>query len=226
MSGPRARRVIAIDGPSGAGKTTVARAVAARLGVPYLETGAMYRALGLKVLEEGIDPEDRERVEALAAELDLRLERAEGGRVRILLDGRPVGDRIRTVAVSTATSQVSVYPAVRRRMVALQRRCAAEHGIVMEGRDIGTRVFPDTPYKFFLEATPDVRVERRLRQLREAGRAEPSRASLAEEVLSRDRRDSSRSESPLTRDGGYEIIDTSVLSPDEVVERIVERVSR
>ncbi len=216
--------VVAIDGPSGVGKTTVARRVAELLGLPYLETGAMYRTLGLKVLEAGVDPEDREAVEALARELALDLAPGDGGRVEIRLEGRPVGERIRSPEVSDATSKVSVYPRVRERMVELQRACARRGGGVLEGRDIGTKVFPDTPHKFFLDAPPAVRVERRYRQLRGGGRAEISRDELLAEVVERDRRDRGRRESPLTADASYTRIDTSLESAEEVARRIVAAV--
>ncbi len=221
---PREPLIVAIDGPSGVGKTTVARRVAELLGLPYLETGAMYRTLGLKVLEAGVDPGDRAAVEALADELALDLEPGDDGRVRIRLEGRPVGERIRSPEVSDATSRVSVYPRVRRRMVELQRECGRRRGAVLEGRDIGTKVFPDTRHKFFLDAPPEVRVERRLRQLREGGRAEVSRAELEAEVVERDRRDRGRRESPLTADASYTSIDTSLASAEEVAERIVAAV--
>ncbi len=218
--------IVAIDGPSGVGKTTVARRVAELLGLPYLETGAMYRTLGLKVLEAGLDPGDRAAVEALAEGLDLDLEPGDDGRVRIRLEGRPVGERIRSPEVSDATSKVSVYPQVRRRMVELQRDCARRRGAVLEGRDIGTKVFPETPHKFFLDAPPEVRVERRYRQLRESGRSEVSRAELEAEVVERDRRDRGRLESPLTADASYVRIDTSLESAEEVAARIAAAVRK
>jgi len=215
--------IVAIDGPSGVGKTTVARGVAARLGVPYLETGAMYRALGWMVRRRGVDPGNRARVESLARGLDLDFEVA-GGRVVILLDGTPVGDEIRTPEVSEATSRVAVYPGVRRRMVELQRRWAARCGGVLEGRDIGTQVFPDTPHKFYLDAPAPVRIERRLRQLESSGHGRLTRDELSAEVTARDRRDSERETSPLSHDASYTVIDTSRHSADEVIERIVAAV--
>jgi cytidylate kinase len=215
-------RVVAIDGPSGGGKTTAARLLAERLELPVLDTGAMYRAAALKVLEAGVDPGDREAVlEVLAAtEIDL-LELASG--LEVVLDGRPVGERIRTPEVSEATSRISVYPEVRRRQVALQRRFAGRAGAVVEGRDIGTVVFPDTPHKFFLSARPEVRAERRCRELRAAGE-DTTRSQVLREILERDRRDSARRDSPLSFDDSYTVIDTSDLSPEEIVERIVEEV--
>jgi cytidylate kinase len=215
------RLIVAIDGPSGAGKTTVARAVAERLRVPYLETGAMYRAVGLKVLECKVDVEDQTAVEKLAQSMDLALV-LRGQRIEVHLDGQPTGSRANTLEVSEVTSKVSAYPGVRKRMVALQRQGGREHGGVLEGRDIGTRVFPETPHKFFLDASPEVRARRRWRQLREAGRNEASEDSVLREVKERDRRDSTRDESPLTRDETYTVVDSSTLSVDEVIDAIVE----
>lgn len=214
------RLVVAIDGPSGVGKTTVARRVAEALGVPYLETGAMYRALGLEAVERGIDPDDAVAAGALAESVDVRVVPTSDGRLRVLVGGEDPGERLRTPAVSDATSRIAVHPEVRRRMVALQRRCAERWGGVVEGRDIGSRVFPDTPYKFFLDAPDDVRVERRRTQLVEGG-AGGERGEVEAELRRRDDRDSRRVESPLTWDETYVIIDTGELTIDEVVERIL-----
>ena len=217
--------MVAIDGPSGVGKSTVAREVARRLGVPYLDTGAMYRALGLRVLAEGIDPDDREAVDAAAGRARIDLRREDDGRFTVLLDGEDPGDRLRSPAVSEVTSRIAAHPAVRARMVAVQRACAASHGGVIEGRDIGTKVFPDTPHKFFLEARADVRFQRRHDQLESRGQRVPL-AAVVEEITERDRRDSSRADSPLTCDASYTRIDTSELEPEQVVRRIVDGVRR
>jgi cytidylate kinase len=215
--------IVAIDGPSGVGKSTAARRLARRLGVPFLDTGAMYRAIGLKVLESGVDPHDRDRAVAVAGEADVRLGRKDDGGFEVLLDGEPVEARIRTPEVGEATSAISAYPEIRQRMVRLQREAAGQFGAVLEGRDIGTRVFPETPYKFFLDARPDVRFQRRFADLAAAGRP-VSFDQVAEEISRRDLRDSSRTDSPLTRDESYIFIDSSDLSIDEVVERMAREI--
>lgn len=217
--------IVAIDGPSGVGKSTAARMLAERLGVPMLDTGATYRAVALKVLESGIDPEDRASVLRAAEEADVDLRRAADGSVEVVLDGQPVGQRIRTAEVSAATSKVSVLPEIRRRLVALQRRAAARFGGVVEGRDIGTVVFPDTPHKFFLDARPEIRAGRRHRDLQTAGTA-PSVDAVQRDLEERDARDRGRQESPLICDESYCAIDTSDLTPDEVTDRMVEEIER
>jgi len=212
--------IVAIDGPSGVGKSTAARLLAESLGVPYLDTGAMYRAVALRVLERRVSPDDEDAVVALAREADLELELdAETGGARVLLDGEPVEDRIRTPRVGEASSRVSTYAQVRERLVALQRELASRHGGVLEGRDIGTRVFPDTPHKFFLDARQEVRYRRRFDQLAQAG-SDATYSEVELEIARRDQRDSHRSESPLTYDESYTLIDTSELTPEEVVERM------
>lgn len=215
--------IVAIDGPSGVGKSTVARMVATRLGVPYLSTGAMYRALALEVQASGTDPGDREAVERLATLLDLSLV-VDGHSLRILLHGKAPGDRAYSLEVSQITSRISTYPGVRARMVELQRRGARRQGAVLEGRDIGTRVFPETPYKFFLEAGPAVRAKRRWLQLSEEARQAIGLKEVLREVRNRDRRDSTRAESPLTLDDSYTLIDTDDRSADQVAELIADKV--
>lgn len=220
MSGGEAPLVVAIDGPSGAGKSTIARRLAARLGVPYLDTGAMYRALALAALDAGLDPDDRSSVEALAERADIRLEPAGDGGYQVLLDGVAVEGRIRTPEVGRASSAVSAHPGVRSRMVALQRATAERLGGVLEGRDIGTRVFPDARFKFFLDADPGIRAERRHAQLAESGREVP-REEVEADLAERDRRDRSRADSPLTCDDSYARIDATGLNVEQVLEKML-----
>lgn len=218
------RPVVAIDGPSGAGKSTVARALAARLGVPYIDTGAMYRAIGLAALDRGIalpitDPEAVTRI-ADASSIDLDVSGAE---TRIRLDGRDVSEAIRRPKVSLYASAVSAIPGVRKRLVQQQRRLAAERGGVLEGRDIGTRVFPDTPHKFFLTAPLAVRAERRAKELALRGTPQPVELVSAE-IERRDHADSTRAESPLTYDETYTVVDTGRRRVEEIVDELEARI--
>lgn len=216
--------IVAIDGPAGVGKSTASRLLARRLGVPHLDTGAMYRALGLKVLDCAIDPADRAAVEGVTAEAHVSLRPGADGRFEVLLDGEPVESRIRTQEVSEATSTISAYPEVRRRMVALQQAAARQLGGVLEGRDIGTRVFPDTPHKFFLSARTEVRGRRRFDELAARG-GTLTYEQVLDDLARRDRRDSTREDSPLSHDDSYTLIDTSDLTIDEVVEEMAKIVT-
>lgn len=213
-------QIVAIDGPSGVGKSTVARQVAESLALPVLDTGAMYRALGLQVLRREVDPANEGAVVALVETTRVDVRAEEDHRLEILLEGESVGEAIRQHAVSEITSQIATYSAVRRRMVILQRLAASHCGAVVEGRDIGTVVFPDTPYKFFLHARPEVRAERRWHELTARGEAVELDA-LRRDIERRDARDSGRDDSPLRHDGSYRVIDTSERSIDEVVEAVL-----
>lgn len=217
--------IVAIDGPAGVGKSTVARQLAKRLRLPMIDTGAMYRSVALKALLTDTDPDDTEALAGIADTIDLELRADSDGGVEVLLDGEPVGSKIRTPEVTEAASRVSVHGAVRQRMVELQRRAAERNGGVLEGRDIGTVVFPDTPFKFFLTARAQVRAERRHRDLVAAGRGS-SVDEVLKEIVQRDRRDSEREDSPLQVDDSYFEIDSSDLRPPEIVERMVGHVRR
>ena len=217
-------RVIAIDGPSGAGKSTVARMVARRLGLPYLDTGAMYRAVGLQAERQGVplpipDPEEVARI-ASAATIDLSTS-PDG--TTVWLEGEDVSARIREPRISLYASAVSAIPEVRRLLVARQREIARERGGVLEGRDIGTKVFPETPFKFFLTAAEDVRARRRFEELSRRGTEEPYEKVL-EEMRRRDRDDSSRPDSPLALDDSYVLLQSDGLAPEDVVARILRKV--
>lgn len=216
--------IVAIDGPAGVGKSTVARRLAQRLGVPMLDTGAMYRAVALEVLDRGLDPDDVTAAEAVGAEIDLDVQLGPDGTIEIFSGGRPVGQRIRTPEISAAASRVSRHRGVRRRLVELQRQIAARLGAVVEGRDIGSVVFPDTPHKFFLTARPEVRAERRWRELTAAGKVVTLEQVLAG-MRERDERDQSREESPLRLDDSYQIVDTSDIAIDEAIDRMASAVA-
>jgi cytidylate kinase len=213
--------IIAIDGPSGVGKTTTSKRVARELNLPHIDTGAMYRAIGLAAQRAGIAPDDAPALEQLTR--DAQIEFVPGDIPRVLLGGEDVTGLIRTGDISMAASNVSAVPAVRRLLVTLQQELGRRSGGVLEGRDIGTKVFPGTPHKFFLTATPEVRARRRYDELVSRGVAADYGTVLADSVQ-RDDQDSSRADSPLTFDDSYTVIDTSALSLDEVVRRIVDAV--
>jgi len=210
--------VIAVDGPSGAGKSTAGRALAARLGYVFIDTGAMYRALALKALREGVALDKEEALAALATRTSIHL--ADGGR-RVLLDGQDVSGAIRTPDVSAAASRVSRHPAVRREMVVRQQELGREGGVVLDGRDIGTAVFPDADVKFYLDADPARRARRRHQELAAAG-ADAELESVERETRDRDRADSTRTDSPLSRAPDAVFLDTTPFTPEQVVERMLE----
>jgi cytidylate kinase len=209
--------VVAIDGPAASGKSTTARRVAERLGFRYLDTGAMYRALTWKVLAEGVDPGDADAVGALAGRARLSFAPDPSGE-RLLVDGRDVTDRLREPGVTRAVSLVARVPEVRRAMVRLQRDVAGEGPCVVEGRDIGTVVFPDAPVKVFLVASLEERARRRRAELREPA---PDLPALAEELRRRDAIDSGRDDSPLRRAPDAVEFDTTGLTIEEAVDAIV-----
>ena len=217
--------IVAIDGPSGVGKSTVAKLLAKRLRLPMLNTGAMYRAVALQAMEEGVDPADRKAMRRLVREIDLELRTAGDGGVEVLLRGEPVGQKIRSPEIARQASVVSAHSTVRKRMVELQRTYARRGGAVLEGRDIGTVVFPETPFKFFLDARVDVRAERRHRELVAAGRGS-TLEEVTQDLEERDRRDRTREDSPLVQDESHFEIDSSDLLPAEIVERMVGIIRR
>ncbi len=210
---------IAVDGPVGAGKSSVARALAKALGVFHLDTGAMYRALAVKALREGIDPTDKEASDALAARTEVTAQ-VEGGAQKTLLDGEDVTAMLRTPEVSQAASAISVHRGVRTGMVKSQRAFAQEKGIVLDGRDIGTDVLPDAMFKFYLTASPETRAERRYRELLLMGKPCTLEGVLAE-LNERDERDTGRAVSPLHPAGDAIILDTTNLSQAEVIETLL-----
>lgn len=214
--------IIAIDGPSGVGKSTTSRLVARALDIPHIDTGAMYRAVALRVVRSGVDLDDHERIAAIAASSRIEFVLRDGEQ-RVLLDGDDVSEDIRRPEISMAASRVSAIPEVRRVLVGLQQELGRRSGGVLEGRDIGTKVFPETPHKFFLTASPEVRARRRLADLESKGMP-AMLGDVQREMFQRDQQDTTRTDSPLRYDETYAVIDTSGMSIEEVVETIVAKV--
>jgi cytidylate kinase len=211
--------IIAIDGPAGSGKSTVARRVAELLGYTYLDSGAMYRAVAWKALRDGVPLDVPAHLAALARDARIDLV-PRSGKLHVILDGNDITDLIRTPEVSYAASVVAVVPGVRHPMVAEQRRAGAQGGVVMEGRDIGTVVFPHADLKIFLDASPEVRAERRRRELQEKGVGHKLEKVLADEH-ERDRRDREREMSPLVRAADAVIVDNTAMDAEETARVIV-----
>jgi cytidylate kinase len=207
--------IVAIDGPAGAGKSTIARSLAQRLGFTYIDTGAMYRAVGLWALRVGVDLDDLHRLEQLAKEARIEFVAGEN---TVRLNGEDVTAAIREPRVTEAASKVSMAPGVRRAMRAEQRRIGATQSVVMEGRDIGSVVFPEAQVKVFLDADPDVRAIRRAAEI-----GAPVN-EIAREIAERDQRDRTRAEAPLTQAPDAEYLNTTRLSPEEVEEAILKLV--
>jgi cytidylate kinase len=214
--------IIAVDGPAGAGKSSSSRLLAERLGYRYIDTGALYRAVGLLALEQNVDAEDQAAVVALCDQLDLRFVSGPAG-PRLLLGDRDITSEIRRPEVSQMASKVSAQQGVRQRLLTLQRELGKGGGVVMEGRDIGTVVFPDADIKFYLDASPEERGRRRYAELQAQERAE-SLAATMREMAERDQRDSTRAHAPLQRAVDAVVVDTTALTLEEVVETLLRRV--
>ncbi|MCJ7642531.1 MAG: (d)CMP kinase [Desulfobacterales bacterium] len=214
--------IIAIDGPSGAGKSTAAKLLAKRLRYPYIDTGAMYRAVALKAKEKGVRVEDESALARLASSLRIAFVggNAEG---RVLCNGEDITEMIRSPDISLLASDISTKASVRKILVGMQRKMGGEGGVVLEGRDIGTVVFPNAEVKFYLDADPKERAQRRFEELARKG-IPVSFAETLEEVMQRDRNDTSRSVSPLRKAQDAIVIDSTGLSVEEVVERMLQSI--
>jgi len=212
---------IAIDGPVASGKSTVARLLARRLGCTFLDTGALYRAVALAALRHGVSPDDEHAIAGLAAITDPQVDLDPGGPLgyRILLDGLPLTDELFAPAVSQAVSAVAANAAVRAHLIGAQRTFADDRNVIMAGRDIGSVVLPDATYKFFLTASVDARVDRRLRELHEKG-IQIERDALRRDIERRDERDRTRKASPLVMAADAIEVDSSGLSIEQVVDRL------
>lgn len=214
---------IAIDGPAGAGKSTAAKIIAEKLGILYLDTGAMYRAIGLKALRLGIDTRDTERIAAMLPDTAVTIKYIDGSQ-NIFLDGENVTPYIRENKVSMAASDVSAIPAVRVKLVELQRDIARNNDCILDGRDIGTYVLPSAEYKFYITATAEERAKRRHKELTDKG-VDISYESVLKDIAERDKNDSTRAFAPLKKaDDAFEF-DTTTMSIDEVVKRLLARIN-
>ncbi len=223
------KNIVTIDGPSGAGKSTISKLLAANLNYTYLDTGAMYRVVGLRVERSGLDLEAenaRKKLVQLLDTLDMALAAGEEGQeTRAFLDGEDVSDAIRTPELAMVASRVSAEPEVRKKLTEMQRAIGNRGAIVAEGRDMGTVVFPEAKHKFFLDATPEERARRRQKQLQEKGQ-KVEFEKLVAQIQKRDRDDSSRSLAPLQPAADAVVIDSSQMSIDEVVSFMLKAVRR
>ena len=214
---------VAIDGPSGAGKSTLARRAAQALGYLYVDTGAIYRALGLFALERGADPADEAAVEALLPQAEIRMEHGGDGTQRMYLCGEDVTEAIRRPEVFRAASLVSAIPAVRAYLLEMQRDLARRHDVVMDGRDIGTVVLPQATVKIFLTASPEARARRRYKELEERGLPQPYEKVLSD-IVERDRKDTTRETAPLRQAEDAAVVDTTSLDLEESFQALLERI--
>lgn len=211
---------IAVDGPSGAGKSTVAKAVAKKLGIEYIDTGAMYRALGLKLLALSVDPDDEDAVKDVLDHTDIDFKNGD-----IILDGQVVSHLIRTPEVSMAASKCSAFPFVRKKLVAIQQKMGESKSVIMDGRDICAVVFPNARYKYFITASDEERASRRYKELIEKGE-KTTFEEVLKAIIERDRNDMTREASPLAKADDAEELDTTGMTVEQVVEYICGKIEK
>ena len=214
---------IAVDGPAGSGKSTVAKAVAKKLGIIYVDTGAMYRTAALHCMEKGISTKDEPAVVAALDEIQMEIQPEEGGQ-RIFLNGEDVTAKIRTPEIGQGASDVGVFQKVRERMVELQRNLAGSHSVIMDGRDIGTAVLPDAQIKIYLDADVDERTRRRMGELLEKGEKEEF-SLLREKIIKRDENDMNRAHSPLKKAHDAVLLDSTGMNVEEVTQAVLDIVT-
>ncbi|HOO22273.1 MAG TPA: (d)CMP kinase [Clostridia bacterium] len=212
-------RTIAIDGPSGSGKSTIAKLLAKKLGITYLDTGAMYRGMGYYALKNNIDPADEEQVKPILDDITMEIKYVNGEQ-KVIVNGEDVTPYIRENRISMAASTISKIPAVRLKLVELQRKIASTSDCVLDGRDIGSYVLPDAPYKFFMTASAEERAKRRYKELTEKGQSVTYDEILAD-IIKRDEQDSTRAFAPLTIAKDAIVIDTTRLSIEECLEKVI-----
>lgn len=223
MSNNVKKFAIAIDGPAGAGKSTIAKILAKRLGIVYVDTGAMYRTAALYMIRKGIDTKDCEKVSTCVNEFDISIHLGENGQ-EIFLDGENVNSLIRTPEVSAGSSNVAVFPEVRKKMVDMQKKIACENNVVMDGRDIGTNVLPNADLKIFLTASIESRAQRRYDELKQKGYADISLKDIENDIKERDFNDSNRKTDPLKVAEDAVVIDTTHLTIEQVVEEVLKKI--